>query len=634
MSAHPTLINDVGEFIHYAENWQAGDSFPLLASTALESYRDQAGGELPPVPVDERPGVVISCGGPGSRALGRLLATATARRHVHTAPSSVPDAVAALGGGYAAIVGLPEDLDAAGDWPGGTAVRAGVVTARGTAYLSALIYRCLTAGTLERAAPLRLTHPAMPGGATADVVSIEDIGLLQDGRPRLLALRSHGRECCIHLPDGIICGRSGPPPSAPEPVPAVPRVPSCSHGEGCFRHDLTEAQRVPAAELAATVVFAHSCNSVAIGVNAFPHHVSVSLAFLEGTAAAVIGTLGQHEGDPRAEHLVAQMLESGERLGDIVSALNALGRDRSGEYSRFVLLGDPAMKLASRHRDRALGSVRWIERPVRTLPPDSVTELRHLAEVVLPGLELACWLDCGLAEAQLGALRTEVRAAWQACVDGKAAALRSFPDSVRELTARAHAVQFEAVAAFARTMYRTWWRFGGMTLDGFRQLSSEAHPCPHCGLKSARSLRFEHMLRPALRVTVRLCRRCGPTSWHAGPTSGRAGRPEVEHQAPADVRGRRGEKAVIRLTVVNRGTRPVRGAVAHSQVNGIGGGLPAPVSWEVTLPPGECREFEVPVDLSGPGLVCDVHEGAFISLLDGVLAILPTQLTVIGAGEP
>jgi hypothetical protein len=605
-----------------ADRWRPGDDFPLIECAPLDRYRrrlaERGVTALPAVPPRNWPGVVLSCGDATYRSAAALLARATGRPHQHVPLTALAPALAAHAGAPVALVAALDDLDAAGDWLPAADAPVGVVTARGTPALVTLVYRTLTAVVTGEPEVRRLTHPTMPGAAEADVIEFADMPDVTDGRADLLLLRTHGRECCLQLPDAVICGRSTPPGTAAEPAPEGMRVPSCMKGAGCFRTDVPESQRVPAHELTGDVVLAHACNPIAVGVNAMPHEVNVALGMLDGTAVAVLGAIGRHVADPVASDLLAARMAEGRRLGDILVELNRLGDGRMGERSRFGMLGDPAYTSAAEPAEPAAephGA--WAGGDRADATADS---LRRLASEVIPALHRLTWLEVPLTVADFAGLSDAVRAAYTLHLNrsGRAAA------AARDAEAQALEVQRDMMTRYAEVIHRTWWQFTSPALEAMREIGWQELNCPYCGRTSARTARQRDTLASWVEVTADFCRRCGMTRWQSGE-------PVVDYRTDTDLWLRPDEMLPVPLRLDNHSDRTVTATLCFAFVNGRFHRLPAPVTWTVELGPGESKVVYAPCELLRPYPTPDLYEAVFASCVDGALTVLPTWLSI---GDP
>ncbi|TDD20289.1 hypothetical protein [Nonomuraea diastatica] len=615
------IYSDIELFRRAAEEWSRERQFPLLAGpeTARAAHwltRNGDVADLPAVSPEPRPGVVVSCGDGAVAAIAGLLARATDRSHEHVAPSEVPGLLAHRTGELVALVGLPDDIEAIGDWPGQWAPALGVVTARGLPALAALVYRSLILPDLPTAPDRRLVHPSMPGSQDADVISYGEKDLLTERPSRVLALRSHGRECCVHLPDGIICGRSDSLDTYHEAQPGR-RLPSCMLGTGCFRLDLDPEDRIPARSLTASVVYVHACDPVAPGVNAMPHSVNVALGFLDGTAVAVVGAVGRQRADPDAEKVLVDALNAGLRLGEAVTLLNEHGQGAGGEMSVTGLLGDPAIIVPDAavsdvvHQDagRAMPAAIAVD-------PAHIDEARYLTGSVLRPLDVLRWADVPADRAELARIDDAALLVAQACLQAGHPAAGQVPTLLKELADDLVSVQHRMLDGLAGNAYGTWWQFGGPARTVYRQDSAHAERCPHCGRPSGRRVVYRHHVKEALELRLGLCRRCGPWQW-------RIGREEaVRHRTAIDRIAYVGEPGTVTMTLENPFERTVRGAAAFCFVNGAYERHQKPACWPLALGPGERREVTAAVTVQR-AVNPDLHEAVFMTLLDGTLTVLP-----------
>lgn len=609
------------EWFRAADAWQPGDPFPLVAGPQLERYRSRLAargiGSLPAVQARVWPGWVVSFGADRSRAVGALLARASGRPHRHVPVEAVTGVVEECGSALVALVAHLDDLDAAGDWLLSAESRAGVVTARGTAALVTLVYRTLTAPAVATGEPVtrRLIHPTMSGASAADVTGFDEMPALTDGRAELLLLRTHGRECCLHLPDGVICGRATAPGERPEPVGAGLRAPSCMKGAGCYRTDIPQSSRIPAHDLTGDVVFTHSCSPIAVGVNAMPHDVNVALGLLDGTTVAVLGAVGRHMADPRASEVLLAAVRRGERLGDILRELNDLGAGEMGERSRFGLLGDPAFTPAPAATepsgDAGPGSA------AAPAPGGSDPVLRRLADDVLPALTRLTWLDVPLGLEHLVGLGDAVRAAW----DRRMAGAAGVPAAAEAAVSCATAVQRDMIERYVHTIHTTWWQFASSELGAMHQSGWRPASCAHCGRTSARAVRYRSGLAPSVELTVDLCRRCGLTRWQVGEAL-------LDQAADMDVPMLAGETVTLSLRLHNTSSRPLTVAAGLAFVNGGYHRLPEPVTWTAELDPGERRTLHARPEVRGPHPNPDMFEAVFVTCADGNLTVLPVSVSV------
>jgi hypothetical protein len=614
----PLIFRDPDEFLTHADRWTSGTPFPLLDGVALRRYAPFfAGGKLPAPEFEPRAGRVVSVGADSVRAVGRLLAVATDRPHTHlpTADLLVPE-LSGHAGELVAVVALVDDLAAAGDWPGVSGARVGVLAGRTLPSLAALIYRSLTVAAALEERVFVVSHPLLRGVEEADAAGMDELEYVRRHRAALLVLRTLGRECCSGLVDTMICGRSLPPGAVPLRLAAEPRLTPCLHGAGCFRTDLTEADLIPAAEVHAGLVFAHSCSAVTVGVNAYPQEISVTLSLLEGTAVAVIGAMGMHVAQRGAERQLEADLAERRPLGDIVHRLSAKSHPLRGDLDRFGLLGDPGLIMpwtpaTVRRRPTA-------PMPDRSGPRDApLAALVHLDQTVLPRLERLRWLDVDLPEEELLAVRARIRAIARDPFDEATAAVVA---GVVDATAL---LQLRTVERMITSIYTQGWNFGGAAFYGMEQISRTEVVCPSCATPRAVRLLMRHRVERSLRVWSLNCRRCADLWWSTGADAG------VVLEPGRDVGVTRVRPVGVPFRVGNTGSVTVRGAVGFAFRNRSAFGLPSGWSRGCDLAPGAERTFEVPFDLRGFDPRPDTHTGPFVTLLDGIYsaAVLRIKLS-------
>ncbi len=595
------------EFQAAARTWAPGLPFPVLAGPQLRRYQAiLPRRELPAVWVDPRPGVVFSIGGDLSRAAGHLLAAATLRPHRHAVPAELRAILRTERSGVdqtpRAVVASPEELGAVGDWPGSRAI--GIVTGRTPAALSCLIYRSLTVRPGFDDRTFVASHPLLPGAMNADAVSFVDLEYLRERRAALVVLSGQGRECCTSLLDGMICGRAEPA-GGPLPVAAGERATPCTSGGGCFRTDLGVADLMPAAEVNAVLVLAHSCAAVSVGTNAYPASLSVSLGLLDGTAVAVIGILGVHVADTHVPGALQEALAEGLPLGQILPRLRRAAGDT--DLTRFGLLGDPGQVLPAPGRPAALPAPD---------PERSRAVLARLAELntVLARLEQLSWLDVWIPDEGVREMRARMRDLCQDPAEEHAAV------RVAEMALNLDRLQLDVIHHLVERIHAAGWDAGWQS-HGFRQIGSRPVTCPNCGQPRAAELVLEHPVEDSLRLRTRQCRRCGDIWWATT-----ADQFPVEVAGPVDLRLRRDPRAEFRRELVNLTNRELRIAVGYAFRRRKNLGLPAGTAQAYVLPSGGRRLLAGSIDLVTGAPPADTHSMLVVVLSDGVL--LTTMLMV------
>ncbi|RGD57500.1 hypothetical protein DR950_06535 [Kitasatospora xanthocidica] len=225
----------------------------------------------------------------------------------------------------------------------------GLLTARDGERLTALVSRTLSA-------PVRPSPRTVLLDATADgAAAVTRDGFSAATRSAgTLVLQAHGRECLVHLADGVLCGRSTGPVSV-RPDGHRPLGPtSCVQGEGCYRLHYRGEELLPAASVDADVVLIDSCLVQKVGTGQFTSDTTLALTLLEGSARAVVASPWIRGGFPAAGPLFAALLRDGAPLGRAVAEVNRAAAAGERTVGRFALLGDAALRP---HPEAALPAV-------------------------------------------------------------------------------------------------------------------------------------------------------------------------------------------------------------------------------------------------------------------------------------
>ncbi|MEO3871128.1 hypothetical protein ABGB18_20140 [Nonomuraea sp. B12E4] len=595
------LCRDAAEFAARAGGWTPDRPFPLLAGPALDRYRSLfPGGRLPVAERTPRPGVVVSVGD-GAAAAGRMLAVATDREHHRVEPERLLKELTAYVGELVAVVGLAEDLTAAGDWPGESGAGVGVLATRDLPSLACLVYRSLTVDAVGDDRLLVASHPMLEDSELADTVEFAGLDVVRERRLKVVVVRALGKECSVALPDGIICGRSDPIDGPLLRFEPRYRHMPCMKGEGCHRADLPEERRLRAADLHATLVFTHGCGSIGVGANIYPNHIALALGLLEGTAVAVVGAMGVHIVQRSAQGEFEAALADGLPLGRVVERLAARVHPINGYLNRFGLLGDPGLVVSWPGR---AGAVRTT--PTRRADESVVRRLAQLNNVVLPRLERLTWLEPVVDAAAVAGLNERVRdLSADLIAPGLSEAVTQLEDDVAGF-------QLRTVRDVAGSIYVSGWNYGGPSLDGLRQVSQQDRTCPNCGRDTAVLVTLRHAVHDRLTVRTLQCRRCGDIWW-----TSEDGEPEVVLHGPVDVDARRGSVAGLTREIRNGSGERLRGGIGFAFAMRKQFGLPPETSAPVSVAPYGTASYTADIDLVTYRPRPDVHTSVFVAILNG-----------------
>lgn len=410
-----------------------------------------------------RPGIVVGVGSGATLELAQRLGEATSRPVLDCRLEELGECISDVRQPVA-VVGIAQDLGRLRRWPipDDVSSEAGLVTARSTESLTSLVERLIAPPPLTSS--VTLVHPASPRARDAELASVEELAKsIESDRPALadalLEVDTFGRECCAHLPDGVLCGRDN------ASVPAGSdylKLPNCLAGNGCFRGYLRAGVRVPASTVPAGLVFCHACHALAVGNNLYPIEVNVALGFLEGRALGVVGPVGTYEPSPSSERVFLQALADGQPLGACVRRLNEHADDYPGP-ARFGLLGDPGLSLVAG------------DRPAPTPAPEPST---------------------ALADDTLGRLISPA--------SGTVDLIRRLED-------------------LGRRVRRTRWRLADEDMSHYRERDRTHRACPRCGSSDAADVDFEPrstQTAQAHHLRLTYCERCGCSHAQAGRRAG------------------------------------------------------------------------------------------------------------------
>ncbi|MFI7134868.1 hypothetical protein ACIBQ1_55035 [Nonomuraea sp. NPDC050153] len=567
--------DDALSYERLAASWQPGFAFPVMTGPSLTRYenvlRSEGVVELPAVISASWPGVVVSMGDPVAHAAAGLLASATSRPHHRADSTSLYGVLDDFEAVPVALVATAGDTARLGDWPGIRHPRFGLVTSRTAESLSCLIYRTLTLHSRAVADDIAVIHPTAVGADHADAVAMDELRPLLQRPGRALQVLSHGRECCLVLVDGLVCGRGTAAPPAGADLAARRRMPPCLRGEGCWRQELGDEDRIAASSIDVQLAFLQTCDSIAVGNNAHPLSVGVALGFMEGTTVAVVGTVGFHIAQRPLFDDLAGAIRGGARLGEAVELLNAAG-EANREFTRFGLLGDPSLQIdlsQSRSAHRRHSAVQRAE------PAD---EELSAQQVILGRLRSLLSLQLPMDELRLGEVERALRRGLLSRGDRQI-------DTLREVRQNIDEIQAAAVQELVREIHGTWWGFFGSNARAFRQVSSTPVNCPACRCDSAVRVELTHRLPVDLTIFTVHCQRCGDLSSSTSASTDFA--VDADHVVYAP----RLQDSELTCTLISERDRPTHGQAGFVFVAGGIGDLPQGRSRPVSVGPhGTQRE--------------------------------------------
>ncbi|MFJ4097489.1 hypothetical protein ACIPYS_38505 [Kitasatospora sp. NPDC089913] len=534
----------------------------------------------------------------------------------------------------------------------------GLLTARDGERLTALVSRTLAQ---PRRNPRRTVLLDATAGGAATVTRTRFSAATRS--VGTLVLQAHGRECLIHLADGVLCGRSTGPVSV-RPNGRTPLgLTSCLQDEGCYRLHYRGEELLPAAAVDADIVVLDSCLVQKVGTTQFTSDTTLALTLLEGSARAVVSSPWIRGGFPAAGPLFAALLRDGAPLGRAVAETNRAAAAGERTVGRFALLGDAALRP---YPDATLPILR-ADGPLRVDdagalldgdPPDAfavvhgdidIVRLTGARTLVLPryGAQLPAtghitpapepqrerferlrahaeatatlWAH-GLEDSapEPSRVRAALTDAYSGLADTvpTAAALSALDRAEDLLTAADHAVAQQLTALTAQSRYH----FVDTYSDTSRRIDEQPATCPECDGPAA-LVRWSHTIAPRLERDLLSCAICGEVT----DTDARA-TVTCRLQGPRHtVRGAQlRQQAVLRNTT----TRPVRARIGFALLYEALYGTDWSRTEEIRLAPGEERGIEVGATVPADFDVADRHGLRLFTVADGRISTYSRYLWV------
>ncbi|MFI7136112.1 hypothetical protein ACIBQ1_61450 [Nonomuraea sp. NPDC050153] len=602
MSDSKTVVgcDDALSYERLAASWRPGCPFPVMTGPSLTNYenvlRSEGTAEMPAVISASWAGVVLSLSNPMAHAAAGLLASATSRPHHRVDPAGLYPALDQFEAVPVALVATAADIARLGDWPGTRHPQFGLVTSRTEESLSCLIYRTLTLSCRAAAGDIAMIHPMAVGADKADAVAMDELRPLVRSPGRTLQVVSHGRECCLVLSDGLVCGRGTAASPVGADLAARTRMPSCLRGEGCWRQDLEDNDRIAASSIDVQLAFLQTCDSIAVGNNAHPLSVGIGLGFMEGTTVAVVGTVGFHIVQRPLFDDLADAIHGGARLGEAVERLNAMG-EANREFTRFGLLGDPSLQIdlpepRSPRRSHSAG-----------LEAERVDDGLMAQQIILTRLRSLLPLELPMDERGLSEVERAIRRGLLSRGNRQIDALRDIRQSIDQ-------IQAATVQELVREIHGTWWGFLGNNARAFRQVSSTPVICPMCRRDSAVRVELTHRLPVDLTIFTVHCQRCGDLSSSTSAST------DFDVAADHIVYAPRRQDSEMTCTLVSERDGPAHGQVGFAFVAGGIGDLPRGRSRPVRVGPRGTRQETWRFHL-GEHVQVGEHYAVVASLIEG-----------------
>jgi hypothetical protein len=200
--------------------------------------------------------------------------------------------------------------------------------------------------------------------ADPSLPTTDDVRAFNKRGASLLLSNTHGRECLMHLEDGVICGlsrRTALTSNLPADLPAG--LTSCLQGEGCYRLGYQQADReiIAADDVNCAVLWLNTCLGQKSGNGQFPASTTLTLSLLEGACSAVVGSPHLRSGTPGAGSVFRALVQNGASLSESVRQVNGLISESRDGFGTFMILGDGA----------------WRPYPARTIEPTQPTDTRE-----------------------------------------------------------------------------------------------------------------------------------------------------------------------------------------------------------------------------------------------------------------
>ncbi|ADL52832.1 hypothetical protein [Clostridium cellulovorans] len=153
---------------------------------------------------------------------------------------------------------------------------------------------------------------------------------------------AHGRDCCIHLSDAVICGKSN---KYKHKVENESLLPGCSTDGLCYRKKFNGPNVIDASKIKSPIIFSNSCSTLKISKALVEIEYSISLNALDGYSIAYVGSSLVKGTNTWVNYLFNYLIKVGKSLGEACNIVNSCIRAQEKDFPCFKIIGDPSYRL-------------------------------------------------------------------------------------------------------------------------------------------------------------------------------------------------------------------------------------------------------------------------------------------------